>query len=77
MWKKTLALTVALASVLLAMAAGVPEAWLAGPVRVFALVMLPVALVASLLVLYFDWRSRLRRGVLPRRADGRLMKKAA
>jgi hypothetical protein len=28
---------------------------------VFALVMLPMAIVASLLVLYFDWRRRLMR----------------
>ena len=41
------------------MAAGITAAWLTEEVRVFALVMLPTAIVAGLLVVYFDWRAKL------------------
>ena len=45
--------------------------WLTDEVRVVALVMLPTAIVASLLVLYFDWRAELQRRLLAERDDGR------
>jgi hypothetical protein len=32
--------------------------------KVFGLVILPTAIVAGLLVVYFDWRERLRRRML-------------
>lgn len=47
--------------------------WLTEEVRVFGLVLLPTGIVTALLVLYFDWRTRMRLRVLsdseePRRA---------
>lgn len=45
------------------LAAG-PAVWLMEGVRVMGLLMLPTAIVASLLVLYFDWRGRLMRRAL-------------
>jgi len=41
--------------------AGLTAVWLTEAMREFALVMLPTAIVASILVLYFDWRGRLMR----------------
>jgi hypothetical protein len=41
------------------MAAGITAVWLTEEVRLFALVMLPTAIVAGLLVAYFDWRAKL------------------
>ena len=56
-------LAVALASVIIGgvMATGLTAVWLTEEVRVFGLVMLSTAVVASLLVLYFDWRGRMTR----------------
>ena len=42
-------------------ATGLTAVWLTEEVRVFGLVMLLTAIVASLLVLYFDWRRRMMR----------------
>lgn len=33
--------------------------WLIEEVRLFGLVMVPIAIVAALLVVYFDWRAKL------------------
>jgi hypothetical protein len=52
------------------LAAGVTAVWLTEEVRVVGLVTLPTAIVASLLVLYFDWRAKLQRRILAER-DGR------
>jgi hypothetical protein len=41
------------------MAAGITAVWLTEEVRLLGLVMLPAAIVAGLLVVYFDWRARL------------------
>jgi hypothetical protein len=46
-------------SVWVMMAAGITAVWLTEEVRVFGLVMLPTAIVAGLLVVYFDWRAKL------------------
>ena len=43
---------------------GVTAVWLTGEVRVFGLVGLPAAIVAGLLVVYFDWREKLLRRML-------------
>jgi hypothetical protein len=51
-------------SVFVVVTAGVTAMWLTNEVRVLALVILPAAIVASLLVVYFDWRTRLRRRVM-------------
>ena len=58
-----LGLAVAFLGALVVLASGVIAVWLTEEVRVFGLVMMPTAIVASLLVLYFDWRARLMRGV--------------
>ena len=42
----------------LVMAAGTTAVWLTEQVRVFGLVMLPTAIVAGLLVVYFEWRAK-------------------
>ena len=55
-----LAVVVALVSLWVVVAAGITAVWLTDEARVFGLVMLPTVIVASLLVLYFDWRGRLR-----------------
>jgi len=47
--------------------AGITAVWLTSEVRVFGLVMVPTAIVAGLLVVYFDWRAKLRRRVLAER----------
>jgi hypothetical protein len=49
------------------LAVGITAVWLTSEVRVFGLVMLPTAIVAGLLVVYFDWRAKLRRRVLAER----------
>ena len=56
-----LAVAVAFVSIWIVMAAGLTAVSLTDEVRVFGLLMLPTAIVASLLVLYFDWRARLIR----------------
>jgi len=56
-----LAVVLAFVSVWVVLAAGLTAVWLTEGVRVVGLVMLPTAIVASLLVLYFDWRGRLMR----------------
>ena len=53
-----LAVVLAFVSVWVVLAAGLAAVWLTEEVRVVGLVMLPAAIVASLLVLYFDWRGR-------------------
>ena len=61
------ALTLAFFSIWVVVALGITAAWLTSEVRVFGLVMLPTAIVAGLLVVYFDWRAKLRRRVLAER----------
>jgi len=57
------AATLAFVSVYVALAASLTAVWLTEEVRVAGLMILPSAIVASLLVLYFDWRGRLMRRV--------------
>jgi hypothetical protein len=54
-------------SILVAFTAGFTAVWLTKEVRMFALVLLPTGTVAALLVLYFDWRDRMRRQILAER----------
>jgi uncharacterized membrane protein len=56
---RILAVAIAFVSAWVVLAAAVTAVWLTEEVRVVGLVMLPTAIVASLLVLYFDWRGRL------------------
>ena len=51
-------------SVWVMIAAALTAAWLTNEARVIVLVMLPAAIVATLLVVYFDWRARLVRRAL-------------
>ena len=61
------ALALAFFSLWTVLAVGLTAVWLTAEVRVFGLVMLPTAIVAGLLVVYFDWRAKLRRRVLGER----------
>jgi hypothetical protein len=47
------------ASLGIVMGAGIAAVWLTDEARVFGLVVLPATIVATLLVLYFDWRAKL------------------
>ena len=75
--KRSMVLAIAFVSIWVVMAAGMTAVWLTGEVRVFGLVMLPTAVVASLLVVYFDWRARLQRRILAKRDQRRDLNKAA
>ena len=55
------ALALSFVSSWVVLAAGVTAVWLTEEVRVFGLVILPTGIVGSLLVVYFDWRAKLRR----------------
>ena len=54
-------------SIWVVLAVGITAVWLTAEVRVFGLMILPTAIVAGLLVVYFDWRAKLRRRVLAER----------
>ena len=58
-----LALALAFVGVYVVLAGRLTALWLTEEVRVVGLMMLPSAIVASLLVLYFDWRGRLMRRI--------------
>ena len=59
-----LALALAFFALWVVLAVGVTAVWLTSEVRVFGQVILPTAIVAGLLVVYFDWRAKLRRRVV-------------
>ena len=61
------ALALAFFSIWVVLAVGITAVWLTSEGRVVGLVMLPTAIVAGLLVVYFDWRAKLRRRVLAER----------
>ena len=54
-------------SIWVVLAVGITAVWLTAEVRVFGLVILPTAIVAGLLVVYFEWRAQLRRRVVGER----------
>lgn len=66
-----LAVALPFASIWVVLATGATAVWLTGEVRVFALAALPTAIVASLLVVYFDWREKLLRRMLVETKDHR------
>ena len=66
-----IAVVLACVSIFVVLIAGATAVWLTEEVRVFGLVMLPTVIVASLLVVYFDWRAKLRRRILAEREDER------
>ena len=63
------AIVLAFISLFVVMIAGSTAVWLTSEVRVFGLVVLPTAIVAGLLVVYFDWRAKLRDRILADRDD--------
>ena len=65
------AIALALISIFVVLTAGATAVWLTSEVRVFGLVMLPTAIVAGLLAVYFDWRVKLRNRILADRDDHR------
>lgn len=65
------AIALAFVSIFVVLTAGATAVWLTSEVRVFGLVMLPTAIVAGLLVVYFDWRAKLRNRILADRDDHR------
>ena len=69
---RILAVVLAFLGLSTVMASGVTAVWLTEELRVLSLVILPSIVVATLLVLYFEWRTKLRRQVwaeLDERAD--------
>lgn len=58
------AIVLAFISLFVVMIAGSTAVWLTSEVRVFGLVVLPTVIVAGLLVVYFDWRAKLRNRIL-------------
>ena len=68
------AIVLAFISLFVVMTTAIAAVWLTSEVRVFGLVMLPTAIVAGLLFVYFDWRAKLRNRIL---ADRDHHKKAA
>jgi hypothetical protein len=58
-------------SVWVIMAAGITAVRLTEEVRVFGLVLLPTAIVAGLLVVYFDWRAKLLNRIRDERHEHR------
>jgi hypothetical protein len=66
-WSTVLAIGLAFVSIWVVMAAGVAAAWVTEDVRAVGLLTVPTAIVAFLLVLYFDWRAKLERRTLAER----------
>ena len=58
-------------SILVVLTAATMAVRLASEVSVFARVILPMAIGAGLLVVYFDWRAKLRNRILADRDDHR------
>ena len=65
------ALVLLFVSIWVVLAAGITAVWLTEEVRVLGLVILPTGIVAALLVVYFDWRAKLRRRVVADRTGHR------
>jgi len=53
------------------LAAGMTAGWLTEELRVTGLVMLPTAIVAGLLVVYFEWRAKLLNPIRDERHEHR------
>jgi hypothetical protein len=58
------AVALAFASIWVVMIAGTTAEWLTEKLRVFGLLVLPPAIAAGLVVVYFDWRAKLLNGWL-------------
>jgi hypothetical protein len=66
-----LAVALAFAAIWVVLTTGATAAWLTGELKVFGLAALATAIVALLLVVYFDWRAKLLRRTLDERRDYR------
>lgn len=77
--KRLVILAVALpfVSAWMALAAGVTTGWMTEEVRLVGLVTLPTIVMASLLVLYFDWRAHLMNRVPVEHDDAEDLREAA
>jgi hypothetical protein len=60
---RILAVVLAFVGLSVVMTSGLIAVWLTGELRVLSLVILPSTAVATLLVLYFEWREKLMRQV--------------
>ena len=58
---RVLLIALAFASFVVLFGSAIAAVWLTEEVRVVGLILLPASVVASLLVLYFEWRAGLRR----------------
>ena len=65
------AILLAFVSLWVVMAAGMTAVWLTEELRVIGLVMLPTAIVAGLLVVYFEWRAKLLNPIREERYEHR------
>jgi hypothetical protein len=61
---RSLAVVLAFVGLSVVMASGLTAVWLTEELRVLSLVILPTIVVATLLVLYFEWRGKLQRQAL-------------
>jgi Flp pilus assembly protein TadB len=73
----SLAIAIAFVGIWAVTAASITAVWLTEEVRVAGLVALPTALVAALLVVYFEWRARRQRQILAPREDLEHLDRAA
>ena len=65
------ATVVAIIAFAMVLIAGTVAVWLTGETRAFGLVALSVAIVAPMLVVYFNWREKLRQRMLDDRQEYR------
>jgi hypothetical protein len=65
------AILVAFVSLWVVLGAGLTAVWLTEELRVIGLVMLPTAIVAVLLVVYFEWRAKLLDAIRDERRERR------
>lgn len=66
-----MAVTLFFGSICVVMTASTSAVWLTKEVRAFGLVVLPTAIVAALLVVYFDWRANLLNQIRDERNEHR------
>ena len=76
---RILAVVLAFVGLSVVMTSGLTAVWLTEEIRVLSLVILPSTVVATLLVLYFEWRGKLLRQVgvrLPHVSEGAMDEEA-
>lgn len=72
-----LAVAIAFVGLWAVMTASITAVWLTEEVRVVGLVAVPTGLVAGLLVVYFEWRTKLQPRIRERREDAEHLDEAA